>query len=111
MKRIIIALVLIVVVAYYFILGRSKLVTDENLVKVHAQKENVVISTMESAKYINSFEIQPVNENTVDIAIYTTSIYNIFSSKKAMVNITLDERIKYIIVAGKTIRKDTLVAN
>lgn len=106
------SVVLVISIAYYFTLVKSKMVTDEFFLKVRSQKNGtVLISTMESMKYISDYAIEPVDETTVNVNVYTTTIYNLFSGKATEINISLDEKIKYLIIAGKTIKRDSLIAN
>jgi uncharacterized protein YxeA len=114
MKRAMIILFLFIIligVSFYIFFVKGKKVSNDKLLKIRNQITGVVVSTMESSKYISDYNLQFVNDTTVSISIYTTSIYNVFASKTPHINIPLDEKVKNLIIVGKTIERDNLLSD
>jgi hypothetical protein len=115
MKKVVIVLSSVLVIMslfYYSTFMRAKKVIDPRLIKVKNNKDGISVSTMESAKYITRLDAVQLSDTIVVVTVYTTSIYNLFSKKTPEVNISLNDRIAEVIIAGEKIKrkKDTEIS-
>ncbi|MCY7290708.1 MAG: hypothetical protein LH615_00850 [Ferruginibacter sp.] len=111
MMVILFLLIVFIGASYFIAFVKGKRVINGKLLKVRNQKTGVVLSTMESSKYISDYDLQVVNDSTASISVYTTSIYNLFANKVSEISITLDDRVKKLIVVGKVIERDSLLSD
>ncbi|RFM26912.1 hypothetical protein [Deminuibacter soli] len=85
--------------------------SNDKLLKIRNQKNGIVVSTMESSKYISGYKLEQINDTIVGVDIYTTSIYNVFSDKISVIDIILDKDVKIIMVAGNMMQRNKLASD
>ena len=90
---------------YFFFFVDKKKVINYKLLKIENNINGISVSTMESSKYISSYKLKNINDSSVSIDIYTTSIYNFFANKNSKIEIIIDEKKKILLIAGMSINR------
>jgi hypothetical protein len=101
--------IVIVGISYFFLFVKAEVVVNDKLLSVRNQTNGILVSTMESSKYLGSYNVKRINDSTAGISIYTTSLFNVFARKITGFNIALDKKVKNIVIAGKMMERDNLV--
>ncbi|MEO8109657.1 MAG: hypothetical protein ABI594_06495 [Ginsengibacter sp.] len=103
------ALVFVLSFSYYIIFIKDEKVTDTNLINLERNgNDSLTIGTAESFKYIDKVGSHQINDTTVSLSVYTTTVYNIFAKKTSSINIQIGKKIKYIIFENKIITRASL---
>ena len=101
-------ILLIALVFYYSVFVREKKVINSKFLKVVDNGQTLQINTTESSKYIKNYLVKDINDTTVQIDVFTTTIYNPLATRKSEINIDLDKKIKTIKIAEREIKRDSL---
>jgi hypothetical protein len=105
MRKIIIAIGMLLCIAtavFGMTFIRSEMVTNEKLLAICLNNNQLKIETAESAKYISGVE-NKISRDTIELIIKTTSIYNPFSTKEIQKIVMLKPNLQYIKVGNTVI--------
>ncbi|HEY4327949.1 MAG TPA: hypothetical protein VGN20_28455 [Mucilaginibacter sp.] len=105
MRKIIIAigmLLCIVTAVFGMVFIKSQVVTNENLLAICLNNNQLKIETAESAKYISDVE-NKISRDTIELIISTTSIYNPFSKREIQKTIILKPNLQYVKIGNSII--------
>lgn len=99
MKKIyvyILILLLIIFGGYYFVFGQEKIMDNSDFLSICKFEKNINVKLAVGTSYITDYSSK-IDEDTLLIEVVSTSIGNIFNSKKDIeFNTLLDEKVNYV---------------